>query len=236
MNFPSTDGHRKTPMPSVETGAYNLLLLMYQKFIKRVLDFTLSLLALIILGVPLLIVMLLILVKNGRPIFFIQRRIGRGNKPFAMLKFCSMTNERDASGKLLPDAERLTRFGKFLRASSIDELPALINILKGEMSLIGPRPLPVVYYPYFTDEELHRHDVRGGLTGLAQVNGRNTLSWEEKFKYDLEYVSGISFWMDCKIFFLTIAKVLRGSDVGVRKSDGSSDLDAQRKPLRDKLF
>ena len=191
--------------------------------------------ALVILGVPLLIVMFLILVKNGRPIFFIQRRIGRGNKPFAMLKFCSMTNERDASGKLLPDAERLTRFGKFLRASSIDELPALINILKGEMSLIGPRPLPVVYYPYFTDEELHRHDVRGGLTGLAQVNGRNTLSWEEKFKYDLEYVSGISFWMDCKIFFLTIAKVLRGSDVGVRKSDGSSDLDAQRKPLRDKL-
>ncbi len=208
---------------------------MYAHCFKRVFDFLLALTALVVLAIPLLLVSLLIAVKHGRPILFIQRRIGRGNKPFAMLKFCSMTNALDANGKLLPDAERVTPLGRFLRSSSIDELPALVNVLKGEMSLIGPRPLPVVYYPYFTDEELHRHDVRGGLTGLAQVNGRNNLTWEEKFKYDLEYVSGLSFRMDCKIFFLTIAKVLRRSDVGVRKSDGSGDLDAQRKPFRDKL-
>jgi len=206
---------------------------MYKHCFKRIFDFLFALTALVVLSVPLLVVILLVVLMQGRPVFFVQRRIGRGNKPFSMLKFCSMTNARDAEGKLLPDAERLTAIGKFLRKSSIDELPALINVLKGEMSLIGPRPLPVVYYPYFTDEELHRHDVRGGLTGLAQINGRNRLTWEEKFKYDLEYVSGLSFWMDCRIFFMSIRKVLCGADVSVRQDDGSGDLDAQRKPYRD---
>lgn len=208
---------------------------MYTKFIKRLFDFIISLLALVCLSPALIVVSILIRVKLGGPIFFVQQRIGRNCKSFRMYKFRSMSNEKDETGKLLPDEQRLTKFGRILRKTSIDELPALINILKGEMSFIGPRPLPVVYYPYFTDEELHRHDVRGGLTGLAQINGRNALSWEEKFRYDLIYVNNISFLMDVKIFFQTIGKVLKQSDVITRKSDGRGDLNAQREPVRAKL-
>jgi len=205
---------------------------MYKIYIKRFLDICISLCALLLLSPLLLVVCILVKVNIGSPIFFIQKRIGKNCKPFNMLKFRSMSGYRDKNGMLLPDEKRLTSFGIVLRKTSIDELPALVNILKGDMSLIGPRPLPIVYYPYFTEEELHRHDVRGGLTGLAQINGRNLLSWEDKFKYDLEYVENISFLLDLKIFFITFFKVFKQSDVIIRRADGKNDLDAQRKPLR----
>lgn len=155
-------------------------------------------------------------------------------KPFKILKFRSMTNERDANGDLLPDAQRLTKFGKLLRTTSIDELPALVNIIKGDMSIVGPRPLPVLYRPYFTKEERIRHTARGGLTGLAQIRGRNNLSWEEKFGYDIEYVNHISFLNDAKIVFETIGKVLLRKDVGVRGIQGAGDLNKLRKDMVEK--
>lgn len=206
---------------------------MYKRFIKRFCDVILSVIVLLILMPCLMVVGILIRLSLGKPILFIQRRIGKDNKPFDMLKFRSMTDKRDQNNHLLPDNERLTSFGRFLRKTSIDELPALLNVIKGEMSLIGPRPLPIVYYPYFSDEELHRHDVRGGLTGLAQINGRNALTWEQKFGYDLEYVRNISFVLDCKIFLKTIVKVFKRSDVLTRRDDGKGDLDAQREPMRE---
>jgi undecaprenyl phosphate N,N'-diacetylbacillosamine 1-phosphate transferase len=139
-----------------------------------------------------------------------------------------MTNEKDENGKLLPDEDRLTNFGSILRSSSIDELPALINILKGDMSVIGPRPLPILYKPYFTAKERERHSVRGGLSGLAQINGRNTLSWEEKFAYDLQYIDEISFMLDAKIVLLTLKKVLEHSDIGLRGVTGPIDFNIYR--------
>lgn len=180
---------------------------MYRSFLKRFIDFMLSACAIVVLGIPLLIVALLIKVKLGSPVLFKQRRPGKNGEIFEIYKFRTMTDERDANGNLLPDNERLTDFGKLLRSTSIDELPEILNIVKGDMAIIGPRPLLEEYLPLYNDEQAHRHDVRPGLTGWAQINGRNTISWEDKFKYDVEYVRNISFMFDLKIFFLTIKKV-----------------------------
>ena len=174
---------------------------MYAKYIKRLLDFLLSLIALILLS-PL-----------GKPAIFKQERPGKNEKIFTLYKFRTMTDEKNENGELLPDEQRLTKFGKLLRSTSLDELPELINIIKGDMAIVGPRPLLVRYLPYYTEEERHRHDVKPGLTGLAQVSGRNLLKWEERFKIDVNYVKNISFKIDMKIFFLTIKKVLLGSDI-----------------------
>ena len=180
---------------------------MYAKFFKRLIDFILSACAILILGIPLLIVALLIKFKLGSPVLFKQRRPGKDGKIFEIYKFRPMTDARDTNGNLLPDNERLTDFGNLLRSTSIDELPEILNIFKGDMAIIGPRPLLEEYLPLYNEEQAHRHDVRPGLTGWAQINGRNTISWEDKFKYDVEYVRNISFMFDLKIFFLTIKKV-----------------------------
>lgn len=179
----------------------------YEKYIKRTLDFLLSLMALIVLSPVLLVLIIVGAIKmKGNP-FFTQDRPGKDEKIFKLIKFRSMTCETDAQGNLLPDEVRLTRYGKFLRASSLDELPELINILKGDMSIVGPRPLLVRYLPLYNAEQKHRHDVRPGLTGWAQVNGRNTLSWEDKFRCDVDYVNRISFALDVKVIFMTVKKV-----------------------------
>ncbi len=182
---------------------------MYKKYIKRILDFTLSLLALIVLSPILLIIAILVRIKLGKPVIFKQDRPGKNEKIFTLYKFRTMTDKKDENGKLLPDSERLTKFGKILRSTSLDELPELVNILKGEMAIVGPRPLLVEYLPYYTEEEKHRHDVRPGLTGLAQVNGRNATSWNERFKEDIEYIKNITFMNDAKIIIKTVGKVLK---------------------------
>ena len=186
---------------------------MYAKYIKRILDILLSGCALLVLTpvLPVLTVLGAIMMK-GNP-FFTQLRPGKDEKIFRLIKFRSMTCETDKQGNLLPDEQRLNSYGKFLRSTSLDELPELINIFVGHMSIVGPRPLLVSYLPYYNEEEKHRHDVRPGLTGLAQVNGRNNLTWEQKFAYDLEYVRNISLRMDVKVIFTTIGKVLKRSDV-----------------------
>lgn len=180
---------------------------MYKSFFKRIIDFMLSLCGLIVLIIPLLFVAYNIRKNLGSPVIFKQKRPGKNGKIFELYKFRSMSDAKDENGELLPDNVRLTPFGKKLRASSIDELPELINILKGDMSIVGPRPLLVDYLPLYNEEQAHRHDVRPGLTGWAQINGRNAISWEDKFKLDVWYVNNISFWLDVKIFILTIKKV-----------------------------
>lgn len=202
---------------------------MYKKYIKRFLDVVVSLFALIILSPVMVIVAILVRIKLGSPIIFKQERPGKDEKIFKLYKFRSMSDKKDENGKLLPDSERLTRFGKVLRATSLDELPELVNILKGEMSLIGPRPLAVCYLPYYNEKEKHRHDVRPGLTGLAQINGRNALNWEERFGYDLEYVENITFINDLKILFKTIYKVFKRDGVLTRGTGKTIDFDAYRK-------
>ena len=179
----------------------------YEKYIKRLLDFTLSFLALIVLSPVLLVTAILVRIKLGSPIIFHQERPGKSEKIFRLYKFRSMTDECDENGDLLPDDQRLTRFGQILRSSSLDELPELWNILRGDMSIVGPRPLLVKYLPLYNEEQRHRHDVRPGLTGWAQANGRNAISWEEKFKLDVWYVQHISFWVDVKVIFMTVKKV-----------------------------
>ena len=186
----------------------------YEKYIKRVFDIVLSGLALIILSPVIAIVALLVRVKLGSPVIFKQDRPGLNEKIFKMYKFRSMTDDRDVNGELLPDEDRLPSFGKKLRSTSLDELPELVNIFKGDMSIVGPRPLSVVYLPYYTEEERIRHTVRPGLTGLAQINGRNAISWEEKFRYDIEYVKNISLGLDISVFFGTIGKVLKREGIG----------------------
>lgn len=185
---------------------------MIYKYIKRILDIISSLLAIIILS-PLLGVLTVIgaFEMKGNP-FFTQERPGKDEKIFKLVKFRTMTNAKDKDGNLLSDADRLTKYGKFLRNTSLDELPELFNILKGDMSVIGPRPLLVQYLPYYTEEERHRHDVRPGLTGWAQVNGRNNITWEEKFAWDVKYVENISFSIDVYILFKTVKNVLFSSD------------------------
>ncbi|MCR4908055.1 MAG: sugar transferase [Lachnospiraceae bacterium] len=180
---------------------------MYRRYVKRFLDIVCSLLALVCLSPLLLVTAVLVRIKLGSPVIFRQKRPGLHGEIFELRKFRSMNDKRDENGELLPDEERLTSFGKTLRSTSLDELPELFNILKGEMSFVGPRPLLVQYLPLYSAEQAHRHDVLPGLTGLAQVNGRNALTWEKKFEYDVEYARNVSFTMDAKIVFLTIGKV-----------------------------
>lgn len=182
---------------------------MYKNFVKRILDIILSLLALIIFSPLLIITAILVRFKLGSPILFRQARPGKNEKIFHILKFRTMTDEKDKGGNLLPDEIRLTKFGQFLRSTSIDELPELLNILKGDMAVVGPRPLLVQYLDRYDDEQRHRHDVKPGLTGLAQVNGRNGITWEEKFNYDLQYVKNVTFLGDCKIILQTVQKVFQ---------------------------
>ncbi len=183
--------------------------LLYRQFFKRFYDILLSAIALIVLS-PILLILIIVgaIVMKGNP-FFTQLRPGKNEKIFKLIKFRTMTNARDENGNLLPDDKRLTKYGKFLRSTSLDEIPEIINIFIGNMSIIGPRPLLVEYLPLYNDEQKHRHDVRPGLTGLAQVRGRNSISWTQKFKIDVEYVNKITLWQDVKIFFGTIFSVLK---------------------------
>lgn len=187
---------------------------IYEAVFKRVLDIIFSLVATILLFIPSIIISVLVKIKLGSPVFFRQSRPGKNEKIFELYKFRTMTDKRDTEGNLLPDRERLTKFGRKLRSTSLDELPEIINILKGDMSFVGPRPLSIKYLPYYTEEEKHRHDVRPGLTGLAQVNGRNSLSWEDKFKLDLSYVNKITFLTDLKILLKTFLVVFEHRGIG----------------------
>ena len=180
---------------------------VYRRYIKRPMDFILSLIAIIVLSPVLLIVALIVKVKLGSPVLFKQDRPGLNEKIFTMYKFRTMNNKMDKKGELLPDEIRLTRFGRILRGTSLDELPELFNILKGDMSVIGPRPLLIEYLPLYNDYQKRRHEARPGLSGLGQVNGRNVISWEDKFNHDIEYVDSINFIGDWKIIFLTLKKV-----------------------------
>lgn len=186
---------------------------MYKRYVKRFLDILLSLCILVVLSPVLLVLSLLVRVRLGSPVLFKQERPGLNEEIFTLYKFRTMTDARDEDGNLLPDRDRLTSFGKLLRATSLDELPEFINILKGDMSFIGPRPLLVSYLPYYTKEEALRHTVRPGLTGLAQVSGRNFLDWDKRLEKDVEYVKGLSFAMDMRVLFLTVKVVLGKSDV-----------------------
>lgn len=181
---------------------------MYRKYIKRILDVSLSASAIFVLTPVYIALYFVVWKKMGRPVFFTQERPGKNGKIFKMYKFRTMTNEKDKEGKLLPDDRRLNKFGKFLRSTSLDELPELFNILKGDMSLVGPRPLLVSYLPLYNKKQRHRHDVRPGLTGLAQVKGRNSISWEERFDFDVQYVKELSFLLDLKIILMTVWKVI----------------------------
>ena len=197
---------------------------MYRKFFKRLLDVLLSLTAIIILSPVYIFLAILVRVKLGSPVIFTQDRPGRNEKIFKMYKFRSMTDERDVDGNLLPDDKRLAPFGKKLRATSLDELPELFNILKGDMRIVGPRPQLVKDMIFMTDEQRTRHLVRQGLTGLAQVSGRNNISWEEKLSYDIEYINNITFINDLKIILRTINKVLKREDITTGDMDTAEDL------------
>ncbi|HGF1449275.1 TPA: sugar transferase [Streptococcus suis] len=192
---------------------------MYRRFVKRLLDFVVSLFALVILTPLILMIACLVALNLGTPVLFSQERPGKNERIFKMYKFRTMTNARDQAGNLLPDSQRLTPFGAFLRSTSLDELPELWNIVKGDMSLIGPRPLLVEYLDLYTNHQRKRHSVRPGLTGLAQISGRNAISWEEKFDFDVQYVESISFWKDCQILIKTILKVLVREGIHSASSD-----------------
>lgn len=199
---------------------------MYRHFFKRLIDFMLALTALICIGWLLAVIALWLHFANkGTGIFFIQERPGKDEKLFKLLKFKSMTDERDAEGKLLPDRERLTRVGVFIRKTSIDELPQLINILKGDMSFIGPRPLLVRYLPYYTERERLRHSVRPGISGWAQIHGRNVISWDDKLEFDAWYAENVSLGLDLKIFFLTIVKVIKKEGAIADKKEHYLDIE-----------
>ena len=186
---------------------------MYKRILKRLFDFFTSLIGLLVTS-PLLIVFSIVLsfANRGNPLFF-QNRPGRNGKVFRIIKFRTMSNKRDSNGELLPDVERLHKIGKFVRSTSIDELPQMINVLKGDMSFIGPRPLLVSYIPLYSNEQIRRHDIRPGITGWAQVNGRNAISWQQKFEYDVWYVDNVSAKLDFKIVFLTIKKIVCRADI-----------------------
>lgn len=202
---------------------------MYAYFFKRFLDFILSLLAIVCLSPLLLLLTVLGYFKmKGNP-FFTQERPGLHEKIFKLVKFRTMTNEKDKDGNLLPDEQRLNSYGKFLRSTSLDELPELYNILKGDMSIVGPRPLLVKYLPFYRPVERIRHSVRPGLTGLAQINGRNNLNWDDRLKHDIEYVHNISFINDCTIILHTVVKVLHRSDIASGNQLLMQDLDIERK-------
>ena len=199
---------------------------MYKNFFKRVFDFLGASALIAALSPVYVVVAILVKRKMGSPVLFTQDRPGRGEKIFKLYKFRSMTSETDADGKLLPDAQRLTKFGKFLRETSLDEIPQFFNVLKGDMSFIGPRPLLVRYLPYYTKRERLRHSVRPGITGLAQVNGRNCIGWDEKLAFDVQYAENVSLLGDIKIAFSTVEKVLKHSDVKVGRENF---LDVKRK-------
>ncbi len=183
---------------------------------KRFFDLFVALLLVLLFAIPLMLIVLLIHCKLGSPVLFRQMRSGLQGKPFIMIKFRTMSNECGPDGKILPDIQRLTPFGQFLRVTSFDELPELWNVLKGDMSLVGPRPLLIEYLPLYTKEQARRHDLRPGITGWAQVNGRNTISWEEKFKLDVWYVDNRSFWLDLKILWLTLLKVFKRDGISAQ--------------------
>ena len=202
----------------------------YEKYFKRLLDIICCPAALLVFWWLYIIVAVLVRVKLGSPVLFKQDRPGKDGKIFKLYKFRTMTDERDKEGRLLPDDMRLTKFGRFLRSTSLDELPEVFNILLGQMSIIGPRPLMVEYLPYYTEEEMHRHDVRPGLSGWAQINGRNAIdSWEQRFQYDLEYVNHVTFLFDLKIVFMTVLKVIKRSDIQVGSQIKVGRLDDARK-------
>lgn len=192
---------------------------MYRKYFKRPIDIFCALAAIIVFSWLYILVAILVRIKLGRPVLFKQARPGKDEKIFHLYKFRTMTDERDENGNLLPDDVRLTKFGKFLRSTSLDELPEAFNILKGDMSVIGPRPLLVEYLPYYTKEERRRHDVRPGLSGLAQISGRNAITWEQKFAYDVKYVENITFLGDVKIVIKTVLKAAKGSDITVGQEE-----------------
>ena len=197
---------------------------MYKHFFKRVIDFTISLIALLVIWPILLVIYIWLTIANkGAGAFFFQERPGKNAKIFKVIKFKTMTDERDAEGKLLPDADRLTKVGRFVRSTSIDELPQLINVLKGDMALIGPRPLLVQYLPLYSKEQARRHEVRPGISGWAQCHGRNAISWTEKFKLDVWYVDHCTLWTDLKVIFITIKKVLVRDGIS---SDGQATMEA----------
>lgn len=202
---------------------------LYEKYFKRLLDILCGLAAVIVFWwLYIVLIMLGIIFMRGNP-FFTQERPGKNEKIFKLIKFRTMDNRKDKNGNLLPDEVRLNKYGRFLRGTSLDELPEVFNIIKGDMSVIGPRPLLVSYLPYYTEDERHRHDVRPGLSGWAQVNGRNAIkSWEERFNFDLAYVGHVSFVMDLKIFFLTVYKVFKRSDIQVGSEIKAGRLDVAR--------
>ncbi len=189
---------------------------MYTLFLKRILDLLLSITGFLLLSPLVIIITILLTIANAGKPFFFQSRPGKNGKVFKIVKFKTMNDKKDVNGNLRPDAERLTKVGKFVRKTSIDELPQLLNVISGEMSLIGPRPLLIEYLSIYTNEESRRHDVKPGITGWAQVNGRNTISWKQKFIYDVWYVDNISFLLDVKIFFMTILKVLKAKDINTQ--------------------
>jgi len=207
---------------------------MYKRYLKRIMDILISSAALILLSPILLLVFILVRINLGKPAIFRHQRPGKGEKIFTLYKFRSMTNDMNAEGNLLPDEMRLTKFGRMLRATSLDELPELFNILKGDMSIVGPRPLEVYFLPYYNEKEKHRHDIRPGLTGLAQVNGRNDLTWEQRFEHDLKYLENITFSNDIRILLQTVTKVLKSEGTGVpvedfnvSRSNQNSDIEAR---------
>ena len=204
---------------------------MYAKYIKRILDLILSLMALILLMPLMLIIGILVAINLGNPIIIKKKRPGKDEKIFTLYKFRTMTDEKDEKGKLLPDSQRLTKFGKFLRSTSLDELPELINILKGDMSIVGPRPLLVEYLKLYNEEQKHRHDVRPGLTGLAQTSGRNAITWEEKFEKDIEYVHNISFIGDVKIIIKTAIKVFKREGISGTNSDTMQKFEGNKEKI-----
>lgn len=201
---------------------------IYEHLVKRILDICFSLTALILFSPILLVVAVVVRVKLGAPVIFKQQRPGKDEKIFTLYKFRTMTDAKSEEGNYLTDTERVTKLGRFLRFSSLDELPELFNILKGDMAIIGPRPLLVQYLPYYTDKEKHRHDVRPGLTGLAQLHGRNSSPWEERFKYDLQYVYNITFMNDIKILFLTVKRVLKKEGIVLHEANTVKALNVER--------
>lgn len=212
-----------------------LSVMFYKPFFKRFYDILFSSLAILVL-LPFFILFtpIVAISMKGNP-FFVQARPGKKEKIFNLIKYRSMNNKKDKDGKLLPDSERLTKFGRIIRKTSIDELPELFNIFIGDMSIIGPRPLAVKYLPYYNDEEKHRHDIRPGLSGLAQINGRNALDWEQRFSYDLKYEKNISLFMDIKIIFKTVLKVLKKDNIVIRGEGQTMDFDVYRIKQRKNL-
>lgn len=207
---------------------------MYKLFFKRTIDLILSVFGfLILLPITIIVFIVLLFTNNGKPLF-LQRRPGKNERIFNILKFKTMSDERDENGKLLPDEKRITKFGTFLRKTSLDEIPQLINIIKGDMSLIGPRPLRVRYLPYYTKEESIRHTVKPGITGLAQVSGRNFLDWDSRLQKDIEYVENLSFKEDLKILLKTFVNVITSKDVALDSDSGMIDFDIYRKVNHEK--